>query len=174
MITQLHFQTTFTRSIKGMQGKEKKPIWFYFLFFSLGPLWNLDQNHLKVYILKTWNMQFAAKSGERKKFRISEESRARNLQKAFSYFNDDVYTRISYLVTLSKIFVADLYRHESCYVNYIGKLTRATSVSNTLVWTIDGEPPRKNDICKNYFPFIKSMIVERREISLFGTRNMVK
>ena len=119
-------------------------------------------------------MQFAARSGGRKKFRISKELRAKNLQKAFSYFNNDVYTRISYLVTLSKIFIADLYRHESCYVNYIGKLTRATSASNTLVWTIDEVPPRKNDICKSYFPFIKSMIVEGRGISLFGTRNMVK
>lgn len=122
------------------------------------------------------NLKYAVCSQEwgTKKFRISEESRARNLQKAFSYFNDDVYTRISYLVTLSKIFVADLYRHESCYANYIGKLTRATLISNTLVWTIDGAPPRKKDICKNYFPFIKSMIVEGRETSLFCVRNKVK
>ena len=36
-----------------------------------------------------------AKSGERKKFRISQMPRAENLQKTSSYFKDEIYTRIA-------------------------------------------------------------------------------
>lgn len=112
-----------------MQGKEIKPIWFQFLNFSLGqskPSQNVLPENLKCEICSHY-----VKKGEQQKFRISKKPRPKNLQKAFSYFKNDAYTHITYLVTLSKIFAGDLYRHKSCYANYIGKWNRATSISNT-------------------------------------------
>ena len=61
-------------------------------------------------------MQYA-KSGERKKIRISKEPLAENLQKASRHFKDKIYTQTADLDTLSKMFAADIYCH---YSNYIG------------------------------------------------------
>ena len=88
-----------------------------------------------------------AKSGERKKFRISKEPRAENLQKASSYFKDEIYTRITDPDTPSKMFAADLCCHKNCYANYIGKWNRATSIPNESAGTAF---KTKRDIFKNY------------------------
>ena len=152
-----------------MQGKEIKPIWFQFLNFSLGqskPSQNVLPENLKCEICSHY-----VKKGEQQKFRISKKPRAKNLQKAFSYFKNDAYTHIAYLVTLSKIFVGDLYRHKSCYANYIGKWKELLQYLTRQ--TFDGKPPRKRNIFKNYFPFIKAVIDKGRELSLSGIRNMI-
>ena len=66
-------------------------------------------------------------SGEQKKFRVSKELQAESLQKAYSYFKDEVCTRIADLTTLSKLFAADLFCHKN-YVNYIWKWHRANLI----------------------------------------------
>ena len=111
-----------------------------------------------------------AKSRERKKFRISEELRTENLQKASSYFKDEIYTRIADLDTPVKMFAADLYCHKNCYANYIGRWNRATSIPPT---SARATLKTKRDIFKNYFPFVKSIIDQGRGFSLSDIMEMI-
>ena len=55
------------------------------------------------------------------KFRISENSRARNFLAAYKFNKDDVYRRCIFLKTVGDIFAADIYCHDSCTKNYIRK-----------------------------------------------------
>ena len=68
------------------------------------------------------------------------------------------------------MFAADLYSHQNCYANYIGKWNRATSIPNTSARTAS---KTKRDIFKNYFPFIKSIIGQGRGFSLSAIRDMI-
>ena len=111
-----------------------------------------------------------AKSGGRKKFRISEELRVENRQKASSYFKDEINTRIADLNTPVKMFAADLYCHKKCYGKYNRKWNRATSITNTSARTTS---KTKRDIFINYFPFVKSIIDQGRGFSLSGIRDMI-
>ena len=67
------------------------------------------------------------------------------------------------------MFAADLYSHQNCYANYIGKW-RATSIPNTSARTAS---ETKRDIFKNHFPFIKSIIDQGRGSSLSAIRDMI-
>ena len=107
-----------------------------------------------------------AKSGEREKFRISEVPRAENLQKASSYFKDEIYTRIADFDTPSKMFAADLYCHKNC----IGEWNKATSIPYTSART--ASKTKKNRF-ENYFTFLKAIIDQGRGFSLSDIRDMI-
>ena len=56
------------------------------------------------------------------KFRISENSRARNFLAAYKFNKDDVYRRCFFLKTVGDIFAVDIYCHDSYTKNYIRKI----------------------------------------------------
>ena len=97
-----------------------------------------------------------AKSVNQKKSRISKEPRAENLQKAASYFKDEVYIRIAGLDSPSKMFAANLYFYKSCYANCIGKQKRATSSLNKSARTASNIQNQKGNIQELFFFFTKS------------------
>ena len=92
-----------------------------------------------------------AKSGERKKFRISEELRAEDLQKASSYFKDEIYIRIADQDTPAKMFVTP-----AIMFTVIKTVTQIIlgNVIELLQYLIRQQ--------KQYFPFIKSIIDQGR------------
>ena len=100
-----------------------------------------------------------AKSGERKKFRISEELRAEDLQKASSYFKDEIYIRIADQDTPAKMFVTP-----AIIFTVIKTVTQIIlrNVIELLKYLIRQQ--------KQYFPFIKSIIDQGRGFSLSDIR----
>ena len=100
-----------------------------------------------------------AKSGERKKFRISEELRAEDLQKASSYFKDEIYIRIADQDTPAKMFVTP-----AIMFTVIKTVTQIIlgNVIELLQYLIRQQ--------KQYFPFIKSIIDQGRGFSLSDIR----
>ena len=91
------------------------------------------------------------KSGERKKFRISEELRAEDLQKASSYFKDEIYIRIADQDIPAKMFVTP-----AIMFTVIKTVTQIIlgNVIELLQYLIRQQ--------KQYFPFIKSIIDQGR------------
>ena len=100
-----------------------------------------------------------AKSGERKKFRISEELRAEDLQKSSSYFKDEIYIRIADQDTPAKMFVTP-----AIIFTVIKTVTQIIlrNVIELLKYLIRQQ--------KQYFPFIKSIIDQGRGFSLSDIR----
>ena len=61
---------------------------------------------------------------EREKFRISESPCAKNFLEATLYKQDEVYIRVAYLESESRVFGADLFYHKICLPNYLNKYNR--------------------------------------------------
>ena len=111
------------------------------------------------------------------KFRICESSKADDLRKIATFFMDDVYTRTCDLTTNEAMFSADLYYHETCYLEYYKSYSDSiTTNSMTLQKQVILKPMTLTAklIIKSYIPEIKRVINHGDGISLSEIRELIQ
>ena len=62
--------------------------------------------------------------GDTKRYRISEDNRAKGLLRAATFNKDSVHTRIIFLKTIGDVFAEDVMYHTNCLINYVTQFQR--------------------------------------------------
>ena len=114
-----------------------------------------------------------SKGRNRQKFQLREKPKAVNLRKAAECLMDEVYTRITELVTPEQILAADLQIHLACFPDYMHKWKAASQKDITHPEDYIVSLVSKRDIFKRHSQIIRTVLDQGKRLSLTEIRDMI-